>query len=67
MKTLFFILILIAAFGTFAVLVRGVVLMASGKDVTGEQQNKLMIRRIGWQAATIVIVVLFLMFMSVGR
>mgnify|MGYP003582897730 len=67
MRTLFFVLILLAALGTLAMLIRGVVLMASGKDVTGERQNKLMIKRIGWQAATVLLVMVFLMFMSTGR
>lgn len=67
MRTLFFVLILLAAFGTLAVLIRGVFTMASGKDVTGERQNKLMIRRVGWQAATVLLVMILLMFMSTGQ
>src|SRR3546814_6608982 len=49
------------------VLVRGVLLMASGKDVSGERQNNLMIKRVGFQAATIVLVILFMLFMNTGR
>lgn len=67
MRTLFFVLILLAALGTLAMLIRGVLLMASGKDISGERQNKLMIKRIGWQAATVLLVMVFLMFMSTGR
>lgn len=67
MQTFFFILIMIAAIATLVVLVRGVLLMASGKDVSGERQNNLMIKRVGFQAATIVLVILFMLFMNAGR
>lgn len=67
MNTFFFILILLGAFATLAVLVRGIVLMASGKDVTGERQNKLMVNRVALQALTVVIVIVFLMFTGVSR
>ena len=43
------------------VLVRGVIAMASGKDVTGEQSQKWMQRRVLFQAAAIIIVILILM------
>ena len=42
------------------VLVRGVIGMASGKDVTGEQSQKWMQRRVLLQAAAIVIIVALL-------
>jgi hypoxia induced protein len=54
------ILLLLAMGATAYVLVRGVISMASGKDVTGEQQQKWMQRRILFQAVAIVIVVLIL-------
>jgi len=54
------ILLLIAMAATAYVLVRGVIAMASGKDVTGEQQQKWMQRRVLFQAVAIVIVILIL-------
>jgi len=45
---------------TAYVLVRGVIAMASGKDVTGEQQQHWMRKRVLFQAAAIVIVILIL-------
>jgi hypothetical protein len=55
------IILLILAMGATAyVLVRGVVLMASGKDVTGEQSQQWMRRRVLFQAVAIVLVLLIL-------
>jgi hypothetical protein len=54
------ILLILAMGATAYVLVRGVVLMASGKDVTGEQSQQWMRRRVLFQAVAIVIVVLIL-------
>lgn len=54
-------ILLIAAMGATAyVLVRGVIAMASGKDVTGEQQQKWMRRRVLYQGIAIMIVALIL-------
>ena len=55
------IILLIVAMGAVAyVLVRGVIAMASGKDVTGEQQQNWMQKRVLFQAIAIVIVILIL-------
>jgi hypothetical protein len=54
------ILLILAMGATAYVLVRGVVLMASGKDVTGEQSQQWMRRRVLFQAVAIVIVILIL-------
>lgn len=55
------IILLILAMGATAyVLIRGVVLMASGKDVTGEQSQRWMRRRVLFQAVAIVLVILIL-------
>jgi len=54
------ILLLLAMAGVVYVLVRGVMAMASGKDVTGEQSQKWMQRRVLFQAVAIVIVILIL-------
>lgn len=54
-------ILLIAAMAAVAyVLVRGVIAMASGKDMTGEQSQMWMRRRVLFQALAIVIVVLIL-------
>ncbi|MBV9527719.1 HIG1 domain-containing protein [Sphingomonas sp.] len=54
------ILLLLAMAAVLYVLVRGVLAMASGKDITGEQQQTYMRRRVLYQAVAIVIVVLIL-------
>jgi hypothetical protein len=54
------ILLALAMAAVVYVLVRGVIAMASGKDVTGEQQQKYMQRRVLYQAVAIVIVILIL-------
>jgi NADH:ubiquinone oxidoreductase subunit 6 (subunit J) len=54
------ILLVLAMAATAYVLVRGVIAMASGKDVSGEQSQKWMQRRVLFQAVAIVIVVLIL-------
>jgi uncharacterized membrane protein YdjX (TVP38/TMEM64 family) len=54
------ILLLLAMAGVVYVLVRGVMAMASGKDMTGEQSQKWMQRRVLFQAVAIVIVILIL-------
>ena len=60
MRILLLILLLLAMAGVVYVLVRGVMAMASGKDVTGEQSQKWMQRRVLFQAVAIVIVILIL-------
>jgi uncharacterized protein YqgC (DUF456 family) len=60
MRILLLVLLLLAMAGTAYVLVRGVMLMASGKDVTGEQSQQWMRRRVLFQAVAIVLVVLIL-------
>ena len=60
MNTLLLILLLLAMGATAYVLVRGVMNMASGKDLTGEQSQAWMRKRVMFQAIAIVIVVLIL-------
>src|SRR4051794_10867553 len=60
MTPLLLILLLIAMAATAYVLVRGVIAMASGKDVTGEQQQNYMRKRVLFQGIAIVIVILIL-------
>jgi len=54
------ILLLLAMGATAYVLVRGVMNMASGKDLTGEQSQKWMQRRVLFQGLAVVIVILLL-------
>ena len=60
MRIFLLILLLLAMAGVVYVLVRGVMAMASGKDVTGEQSQTWMRRRVLFQAVAIVIVILIL-------
>jgi hypothetical protein len=54
------ILLVLAMGATAYVLVRGVINMASGRDLTGEQSQKWMQRRVLFQGVAIVIVILLL-------
>ena len=60
MNTLLLILLLVAMAATGYVLVRGVIGMASGRDVTGQQSQQWMRKRVLFQAVAIVLVVLIL-------
>jgi hypothetical protein len=62
-----FILLAIAMGAVLYVLVRGVIAMANGKDVTGEVQQGYMQKRVLFQAIAIVIVVLILAMAGGGR
>ena len=67
MSPILTILLLLVMAGVVYVLVRGVVGMASGKDVTGEQSQKWMQRRVLLQGVAIVIVVLILIIAGSNR
>jgi hypothetical protein len=54
------ILLVLAMAATLYVLVRGVVNMASGQDLTGEKSQQWMQRRVLFQGLAIVIVILLL-------
>ena len=58
------ILLLLAMGATAYVLVRGVIAMASGKDITGERQQNYMRKRVLFQGIAIVIVIAWLYFAS---
>ena len=66
MSTFLSILLLIAMAAVLYVLVRGVIAMANGRDVTGEVQQGYMQKRVLYQAIAIVIVILILA-MAGGR
>ena len=60
MNSFLLILLLIAMAAVAYVLVRGVIAMAQGKDVSGEVQQGYMQKRVLYQGVAIVIVVLIL-------
>ena len=60
MRTFLLVLLLLAMGATAYVLVRGVIAMASGKDISGEQQQNYMRKRVLFQGIAIVIVILIL-------
>jgi hypothetical protein len=66
MQTLLIILITAAALATLFVLVKGVIGMAQGKDVTGQRSQELMRKRVMFQALAIVLVVLLLVMAGNG-
>jgi hypothetical protein len=67
MTTPLLILLLLAMAATAYVLVRGVMAMASGKDVTGQQQQNWMRKRVLFQAVAIVIVALILILAGASK
>ena len=60
MTAVLMVLLLVVMAGVVYVLVRGVIAMASGKDVTGEQSQDWMRKRVLFQAVAVVIVILIL-------
>ena len=64
MRIALLILLLLAMAAVVYVLVRGVIAMASGKDMTGEQSQMWMRRRVLFQAVAIIIVILILVLAS---
>ena len=66
MQTLLIILIVLGAGATLYILVRGVVGMAQGRDITGQRSQELMRKRVLFQALTIVFVILILLLMRGG-
>lgn len=65
MNTILIILIVLFAIATAYALVRGVITMAQGKDVTGVQSNNLMAKRVAFQGIAILLVII--LFMLGGR
>jgi len=61
MNTFLLILLVLAMAATAFVLVKGVIAMASGKDLGGARQQKAMRQRVFYQAIAIVIVMLILL------
>ena len=67
MNTLLVIALVVAMAATVYVLVRGVIAMAQGRDVSGEVQQNYMQKRVLFQGIAIVIVILILVLASGGR
>jgi hypothetical protein len=66
MQTLLIILIVLGALATLYILVRGVVGMAQGRDITGQRSQELMRKRVLFQALTVGFVILVLLLMRSG-
>ena len=67
MSTILIILLVLAMGATAYVLVRGVIAMASGKDLSGEQQQNYMRKRVLFLAIAIVIVILIFVAAGASR
>ena len=67
MSTVMIILLVVAMAATAYVLVRGVIAMASGKDVTGQAQQNWMRKRVLFQAVAIILVALILIVTSASN
>jgi hypothetical protein len=61
MQTFLMILIAAAALMTLFVLVKGVIGMAQGKDLTGQRSQALMRQRVMFQAVAVILVIFFIM------
>jgi hypothetical protein len=64
MRALLIVLLVLAAGATLFVLVKGVIGMAQGKDITGQRSQELMRKRILFQAIAIGLAVLLLLTVS---
>jgi hypothetical protein len=60
-------LLAIAMLATLYVLVRGVITMAQGKEMSSEQQQQWMRKRVQYQAVAIVLVVIILLAAGMSR
>jgi hypothetical protein len=67
MNAILVILLLLAMGATAYVLVRGVMAMASGKDISGERQQDYMRKRVLFQAVAIILVILILVVAGASR
>ncbi|MFQ3596629.1 MAG: HIG1 domain-containing protein [Sphingomonadaceae bacterium] len=65
MDSFIIVLIGVTALAVVYVLVRGILTMASGKDVTGQRSNQLMTARVMLQGVAVLLVVL--LFVLFGR
>jgi hypothetical protein len=66
MSTVVLIFVILGALATAAILVRGIVTMARGKDITGVQSNRLMSYRVGMQLFTVIMIVVLILLVRAG-
>ena len=67
MNAILVMLLLLAMGATAYALVRGVMAMASGKDISGERQQDYMRKRVLFQAVAIILVILILVVAGASR
>jgi hypothetical protein len=67
MTPILIILIVLAAGATLFVLIKGVIGMAQGKDLTGQRSQALMQKRVMFQAIAILLAVLLMIVAGSGR
>ncbi|MEY2882830.1 MAG: hypothetical protein RL490_554 [Pseudomonadota bacterium] len=61
MQAMLIVFMILAALATLGVLARGIIIMARGRDIGGQQSNRMMSYRVAFQALAITfIVILFL-------
>ncbi len=66
MTTVVLIFVILGALATAFVLVRGIIIMASGKDITGKKSNKMMTYRVGLQLVTVLFVIALIFMVRAG-
>ena len=64
MRVVLVVLIVLGALATLFVLIKGVVGMAQGKDITGQRSQELMRKRVMFQAITVLLAMALLAVMS---
>jgi len=64
MRIVLIILIVLGALATLFVLIKGVIGMAQGKDITGQRSQELMRKRVLFQGITILLAIALLAVMS---
>jgi hypothetical protein len=64
MRVVLIILIVLGALATLFILIKGVVGMAQGKDITGQRSQELMRKRVMFQAITVLLAMALLAVMS---
>ena len=67
MNTFLVILLVLAMAATVYVLVRGVITMAQGKEMSSEQQQQWMRKRVQFQALAIILVIIILLAAGMSR
>lgn len=58
MQSVLIVFIIASAVATLAVLARGIIIMARGQDITGEQSNRMMSLRVALQGLAILFVII---------